>query len=353
MGGHEDVPVAVKRPSWTMELGEAVLAYVRATVDFGLHYPLHVPVDSDPDLARLRPRRNGTLEVLVDASFSPRDSHSISGTVILLAGCPVQWESKKQSLMALSTAEAELTALVEGLQAGRSVRALAELLLDDVHLGCWLITGSGGGWRTRHLHIRASCLAEAVSKGELTLSHRVGTSLWADALTKSLPAQRFCKGVFLCHGHGAGEGERTVLSHGGEAKLSRCKAVMLAGASMLPQAVASEVCEKEVETKESPANVIGDLGWFLFLAGLVCLLHVVKDVGIGMIKKMMSGKEEVKVKLLSEEATVPKKGSEHAAGWDLSTSMACQVPPGARWLISTGVAIEIPKSCYGRIASRS
>eukprot|EP00913_Durusdinium_trenchii_P014186 g13313.t1 len=33
---------AVKRPSWTVELGEAVLSYVRATVDFGLHYPTQV-----------------------------------------------------------------------------------------------------------------------------------------------------------------------------------------------------------------------------------------------------------------------------------------------------------------------
>ena len=86
------------------------------------------------------PRQAGTVEVLVDASFCPGDGHSVSGTVILLAGgCPVQWESRKQSLMALSTTEAELTAL----------------------------------------GIRASCLAEALKVGELTLNHRVGTSLWA------------------------------------------------------------------------------------------------------------------------------------------------------------------------------
>ena len=355
---------AVKRPSWTVELGEAVLSYVRATVDFGLHYPTQVPVDSDPDLARPRPRRGGTLEVLVDASFRPGDSHSISGTVILLAGCPIQWESRKQSLMALSTAEAELTALVEGLQSGRSVRALVELLWDDVHVELYndnraavvLATGTGGGWRTRHLRIRASCLAEAVVKNEISLLHRAGTSLWADALTKSLPAQsleKFCRGIFLFHGREPGEGERVALAHGGEVKLSRCMAVLLAGASMLPQTVASEVCEKEEMPREERSNLFGDLGWFLFLAGLVCLLHVVKDVGVGVIKKMMSAREEVKVKLLCDEAVVPKKGSEHAAGWDLSTTMKCQIPSGERRLISTGLAVEIPKGCYGHIASRS
>ena len=58
----------------------------------------------------------------------------LSGSIILLSGCPVQWESRKQGLMSLSTAEAELTALVEGLQSGRSVRALVELFLEDVTL---------------------------------------------------------------------------------------------------------------------------------------------------------------------------------------------------------------------------
>ena len=148
---------AVKRPGWTLELGTAVLAYVRSSVDHGL-----VLSDCDPDLARRRPRREGTIEVLVDASFSPGDSHSVFGTMILLAGCPVQWESRKQGLMALSTAEAELTALLEGLQTGRSVRALIELLLPEVNLELYndnraavvLTSGSGGGWRTRHLRIK-------------------------------------------------------------------------------------------------------------------------------------------------------------------------------------------------------
>lgn len=74
---------AVKKPTWTLAMGEAVLAYVRSTMDLGLHYPTEVPLDRDPDLARGRPRRKGTVEVLVDASFSPGDSHSVSGSIIL------------------------------------------------------------------------------------------------------------------------------------------------------------------------------------------------------------------------------------------------------------------------------
>lgn len=112
---------AVRRPRWTVELGRAVLAYVRQSLNFGLHYTKNVLQDSELDLQRPQPRHAGTLEVLVEASFSPGDGHSVSGTINLLAGCPVQWEARKQSLMALSTAEAELRAIVKGLQTGRSV----------------------------------------------------------------------------------------------------------------------------------------------------------------------------------------------------------------------------------------
>ena len=239
---------AVKRPIWTSELGASVLSYIRSTMDHGLLYPPHVVVDDDPELVRKKPRKEGTLEILVDASFSPGDSHSTSGTIILLAGCPVQWESKKQSLMALSTAEAELTALLEGLQAGRSVRALVELLLPKVNLEIYndnraavvLGSGSGGGWRTRHLRIRASCLAEALRVGELTLEHRAGSALWADALTKPLPSQsleRFCFGVLLKPLEAVDiKKEIQVLAEGGRRKNDQvcytCMMMMLTGASL-------------------------------------------------------------------------------------------------------------------------
>ena len=64
---------------------------------------LHGGMDVGPDLQRAQPRHEGTLEVLVDASFSPGDGHSVSGTIILLAGCPVQWESKKQGFIHRTT----------------------------------------------------------------------------------------------------------------------------------------------------------------------------------------------------------------------------------------------------------
>ena len=360
---------AVKKPRWTIALGGAVLAYLRHTVNFGLHYTKEVPEDKAPDLKRSRPRHSGTLEVLVDASFSPGDGHSISGTIILLAGCPVQWESKKQTLMALSTAEAELTAIVEGLQTGRSVRALVSLLLDGVDLEIYndnraavvLASGSGGSWRTRHLRIRAHCLTEALRLGELTLEHRVGTSLWADGLTKPLQTlhlSRFCRGV------GLGDAEEKFMSMMGEKNtyqfpsleqqaVVKSLSLLAIGASMLPGANASEVCKAGEECPQKDANLWADQGWVLLLAGLVCFLHVVKDLGWLWVKRLITKEDTMRVKFMSDSASLPVKGSSDAAGWDLASSVAVEVRPGERRLVPLGISVELPKGCYGRIAPRS
>ena len=84
----------------------------------------------------------------------------------------------------------------------------------------------------------------------------------------------------------------------------------------------------------------------------------------------------LKVQLLSENATVPKRNSTDAAGYDLYSSEDTNVPARGRMLIKTDVAIEMPQpemcmrctgmtdgtsasrgcayvKCYGRIAARS
>ena len=229
-------------------------------------------------------------------------------------------------------------------------------LYNDNRAAVVLAAGTGGGWRTRHLRIRAHCLAEAIKMGESSLNHRPGSSLWADALTKSLPPQsleRFCQGVFLCQAHQSSEAKKKVLERGESGGVSRCMAMMLAGVSLLPVGQASEVCEKGESDHEQKSGTFGDLGWLIFLAGLVCLLHLIKDIGFGMIQRLLSGREEVKVKLLTEEAVMPVRGSEGAVGWDMCTTMPCSLQPGERRLLSTGIALELPKGSYGRIASRS
>ena len=85
-------------------------------------------------------------------------------------------------------------------------------------------------------------------------------------------------------------------------KLSKCVSMILAGASLLPSSAPSEVCEKGEKEPASTASLFGDVGWLIVLAGLVCFLHMVKDLGLELVKRVFSGRGNVEVKLLDEKA---------------------------------------------------
>src|ERR1700709_1060237 len=54
----------------------------------------------------------GGLEAYIDTDWASQPHrHSMSGYVVLLHGSPIAWSAQKQSLIALSTAEAEYIAL--------------------------------------------------------------------------------------------------------------------------------------------------------------------------------------------------------------------------------------------------
>lgn len=58
-------------------------------------------------------------------------------------------------------------------------------------------------------------------------------------------------------------------------------------------------------------------------------------------------------KRLDPRAVLPTRGSESAAGLDLYAIEEVLIPPGERCLARTGLAVDIPKGYYGRIAPRS
>ncbi len=58
-------------------------------------------------------------------------------------------------------------------------------------------------------------------------------------------------------------------------------------------------------------------------------------------------------KKLHENAQLPTRGSEHAAGLDLYAVERMDIWPGAQVMIPTGLAVAIPADHYGRIAPRS
>ena len=54
-----------------------------------------------------------------------------------------------------------------------------------------------------------------------------------------------------------------------------------------------------------------------------------------------------------DDAQIPTKGSPGSAGYDLYSINSAKIKPGERVLVKTGIAIEIPSTCYARVAPRS
>ncbi len=63
----------------------------------------------------------------------------------------------------------------------------------------------------------------------------------------------------------------------------------------------------------------------------------------------------IKVKKLTETATLPTRGSQYAAGYDLyaDLSEAVLIAPGETKMIRTGLAMELPEGYFGAIFARS
>ena len=63
--------------------------------------------------------------------------------------------------------------------------------------------------------------------------------------------------------------------------------------------------------------------------------------------------ETLKVKKLSELATLPRRATSESAGYDLSSAYDYLIKPRSRELIKNDLAITVPPNTYGRIAPRS
>lgn len=66
---------------------------------------------------------------------------------------------------------------------------------------------------------------------------------------------------------------------------------------------------------------------------------------------------EIKIKKLNSNATIPTRGSEYAAGYDLYACLqeneAVAIEPHTTAKIGTGVAIEAPQGTFGAVFARS
>ncbi|CAE7621651.1 unnamed protein product [Symbiodinium sp. CCMP2592] len=171
--------LCVKNPELVERIGYRVLGYLKATAGVCLWYK---PCEA-------------AYEVLgySDASFAPSGSRSVGCSVACYYGCPVSWRCGRQSLVALSVAEAELLEAVNCVQLMSGLESFVEELQPtaprlclrvDNQAAVGLTTEAAGTWKTRHLRVRAFALREAVRVETLKIQHVEGLKQLGDLGTK-------------------------------------------------------------------------------------------------------------------------------------------------------------------------
>jgi hypothetical protein len=194
-----------------------ILKYLRYTVDLGIAYfkskamegviyaadsesletmtPIEVPEEMQP--------RGAT-----DASHGMEDDRkSRSGYIFMMFGAPVIWFSKKQPTVALSSCEAELIALVEGVKEGVWQRDFFKELgfkLDkptvmdqDNQSVIAIAVNPVHHARIKHMELKNCYIRENVEQGVIRLVYCPTELMIADIMTKALPGPQHWKLVEL------------------------------------------------------------------------------------------------------------------------------------------------------------
>jgi hypothetical protein len=176
------------------------IEYLAATSSFALEY-------SGPQNGAFDVQNRDLFQVYSDASFGdcPRTRRSTGGFLITLFGGAIDWRSKRQSCVTLSSTEAELHALTDAareIQYWRRIFGDIRLTLEQEYTATCdnkqtirLLTASTAQFNTklRHVDIKHHWLREKVQNGEITINWTATADMPADGLTKPLSAQNHRK----------------------------------------------------------------------------------------------------------------------------------------------------------------
>ncbi|XP_067932728.1 uncharacterized protein [Watersipora subatra] len=165
-----------------------VLRYLKGSIDICLHIEKH---------------NIGELFGYTDASWADNcdNRHSTSGLVFMHGGTPVSWFSKSQSIVAVSTAEAEYVALYDAAREATWLRQLYDTVTNcptpaiNVYVdnqSTITIANSGSNTkRTKHIDIKYHYCREAITNGVIVTSYCPTEKNIADIFTKPLTRPRF------------------------------------------------------------------------------------------------------------------------------------------------------------------
>lgn len=148
------------------------------------------------------------LTAFGDADFAGDEDErrSTTGYVITLFGGPVSWASRRQKLVALSTAEAELVAasqvtqevmwlryLVASIEGSNHKNIKPTVLNCDNQAAIALIRNEGFHSRTKHIDVKYKFIRKATQEGTIKVVYCPTEEQLADILTKGLPKPIFVK----------------------------------------------------------------------------------------------------------------------------------------------------------------
>lgn len=167
--------------------GKRILRYLKQTIEKGLVY---------------KKQDNNVLHSFSDADWGGiKDDHkSLSGYAIFHCDNLISWSSKKQSTVALSTAEFEYVAaaltvsetvfIIGVIKDLKGDNDLCSYLLIDNQSTIKMIERYENSKRSKHINIKVHFIKDIVSKGLLLIKYVTSNENTADILTKPMPKAR-------------------------------------------------------------------------------------------------------------------------------------------------------------------
>jgi hypothetical protein len=173
-----------------MQAVKRILRYLQGTIDYGVLYS-----KTDKDQRKLV----GYCDS--DWSGDKVERRSTMGYVFTLFNCPISWSSKKQTVVALSTCEAEYISACNAACQGIWLQSLLQEMKIDVEHEVELMVDNKSAinlaknpiahGRSKHIETKFHFLRDQVTKGKIKLSYCNTNIQMADVLTKPLKIDRF------------------------------------------------------------------------------------------------------------------------------------------------------------------
>ena len=142
--------------------------------------------------------------MFVDSDYATdkKDRKSVTGFIATIGGSVVNWKSKKQSGITLSSTEAEFVALstasTEVVYLNNLLKEIFEkqfsgVVYEDNQGAIFLANNQQLGQRTKHIDVRYKYTNECIEKGELRIVYVKSEDNVADLVSKGTATKVFAK----------------------------------------------------------------------------------------------------------------------------------------------------------------